>query len=59
MMSASEGDMEKRSKGGCVNFIVSVPNADMGEGVKKSEIYVDIINGSLLMHEIQKRDNNI
>ena len=26
----------------------SVPNADKGEGVKKSEVCVDIINGFLL-----------
>ena len=33
----------------------SDPNTDKGEGVKKSEIFVDIINGSPLFPEVQPR----
>ena len=51
MMSASKGGKGSlksgHSKGGCVNFIhKSVPNADKGEGVEKSENLADVINGS-------------
>ena len=39
-----------RSKGGCMNFhYKSVPNEDKGEGVKKSENFVDILNGCPLI----------
>ena len=39
----------ERSKGGCVNLMYkSVPNADKGDGVKKSESFADIISGSSL-----------
>ena len=37
------------SKGGCVNFIISISSKwEQGEGVKQSEIFVDIIYGSPL-----------
>ena len=51
MMSASEGE-GSHGKADVVRevawilYYISVPNADRGERVKKSEIFVDIINGS-------------
>ena len=37
-------------KGGCVNFVVkSVPNADMGEGGKKSKTFAVVISGCSLV----------
>ena len=54
MMSASEGGgglwKSRRSKGGCVNCIVEISSkcGQGGEGVKKSENFADVINGSPL-----------
>ena len=49
MMSASEGGMEKRrSKGGCVNFILQISSKEEGEGIKKAENIADVINGCSL-----------
>ena len=53
MMSASEGVVgswkSRHNKGGCLNFQQkSDPNANKGEGVKKSENSANITSGSCL-----------
>ena len=54
MMSASEGGggswKSGHSKGGCVNCILQISSkcGQGGEGVKKSENFADVINGSPL-----------